>query len=107
MTSEVADAFCLPVTSIVNVCLALARPVAANMGTRTSTVFEYVSTSVRKIPSTEMRAIPVSGLRPPIQLTDVPVKVNVACAPGAAETVAVPPLHDRFPSFPAGVQPAL
>ncbi len=76
--APVADAFCRPVTSIVNVWRALARPVAANMVTRTSRVFENVSTSVRKVPSRDIRAIPVLLARPPIQLTEGPVKVNVA-----------------------------
>src|SRR5258708_6660297 len=42
--------------------------------------------------------MPVPVLRPPIQLTEVPVKVKVACAPGAVETAAVPPLHDLLAS---------
>src|SRR5947208_14686273 len=96
--APVADAFCRPVTSIVNVWRALVRPVAANIGTRTSSVFEYVSTSVRKTPSRDMRAMPVLAARPPIQLTDGPVKVIVARAPGVVENAAVPALHDLLAS---------
>src|SRR2546422_8927563 len=40
-----------------------------------------------------MRAMPVCGPCRPIQLTDVPVKVNVARAPAVVETAAVRPLH--------------
>jgi hypothetical protein len=47
--------------------------------------------------------MPVLSARPPIQVTEGPVKVNVACAPVAVEKAAVPLLHDRLPS---GVQPA-
>src|SRR5260221_13935500 len=94
MTSaEVAAAFSRPVASSATVWLASARPVAANIGTLISSVFEYVSTSARRLPSRNRRAIPVWGVRPPIQLTEVPVKVIVACAPGALETAAVPPLQ--------------
>src|SRR5205809_3120160 len=100
--APVADAFCRPVTSIVKVWRAFARPVAANIGTRISSVFEYVSTSVRKVPSRDIRAIPVLLARPPIQLTEGPVKVNVARAPGAVENAAVPPLHEKLPF---GAQP--
>src|SRR6266699_2576620 len=100
----VAEAFCRPVTSIVTVWRALVRPVASNMGTRISTVFENVSTSARKAPSRDMRAMPVLVARPPIQVTEGPVKVNVACAPVVVENAAVPPLHEWLPS---GVQPAV
>src|SRR5204862_6578996 len=90
--APVADAFCRPVTAIVNVWLVLARPVAANIGTRISSVFEYVSTSDRKTPSRDIRAVPVKVARRPIQLADGPVRVHVACAAGVAETAAGPPL---------------
>src|SRR6266704_4042527 len=96
--AEVAAAFIRPVTSIVKVWLALLRPFAVNIVTRISSVLEYVSTSLTKTPSKDTRAMPVPGLRPPIQLTEVPVKVKVACAPGAVETAAVPPLHDLLAS---------
>src|SRR5439155_27169804 len=89
----IAAAFCRPVTSIVKVWRAFARPVAANIGTRISSVFEYVSTSVRTTPSRDMRAMPVLSARPPIQLTDGPVKVKVVCAPGVVESAALPPLQ--------------
>src|SRR5207247_1609540 len=102
--APVAAAFCRPVTSLVKVWRAFVRPVASNMGTRTSTVFENVSTSARKAPSREMRAMPVLSARPPIQVTEGPLKVNVACAPVVVENAAVPPLHDRLPS---GAQPAV
>src|SRR6266516_207980 len=104
MSGPVAEAFCRPVTSNVKVWRALDKPVASSMGTRISTVFEYVSTSVRKAPSRDMRAMPVLAARPPIHVTDGPVKVNVACAPVVVENAAAPPLHDRLPS---GVQPAV
>src|SRR6267378_8288332 len=102
---EVAAAFFRPVTSIVNVWLALASPVAANIGTRISSVFEYVSTSIMKTPSRDMRATPVPDARPPIQLTEDPVKVKVACAPGVVENAAVPPLQVLLVS--PCVQPAV
>ena len=70
--------FFRPVTSIVNVWLVSARPTAVNRGTWTSLVFEYVSTSVTKLPSRKTRAMPSSTQRPPIQLTEVPVNVKVA-----------------------------
>src|SRR5437879_12363835 len=54
--APIAAAFCRPVTSIVKVWRVLASPVASNIGTRTSTVFENVSTSVRKTPSRDMRS---------------------------------------------------
>src|SRR5690349_13104641 len=74
------------------------------METRTSSVFEYVSTSLRKTPSRDTRAMPVPVARPPIQVTEVPVKVNVACAPGVVENAAPPPLHGLLVSW---VQPPL
>src|SRR5882762_4247191 len=37
--------------------------------------------------------MPASGPRKPIQRTDVPVKVKVACTPAVAEYPAAPPLH--------------
>src|SRR5882672_5472623 len=74
------------------------------MDTRTSSVFEYVSTSLRKTPSRDTRAMPVPVARPPIQVTEVPVKVNVACAPGVVENAAPAPLHGLLASW---VQPPL
>src|SRR6266581_8293421 len=67
--AEVAAAFIRPVTSIVKIWLALLRPFAVNIVTRISSVLEYVSTSLTKTPSRDTRAMPVPGLRPPIQLT--------------------------------------
>src|SRR6266581_493834 len=96
--AEVAAAFMRPVTSIVKVWLALLRPFAVNIVTRISSVLEYVSTSLTKTPSISTRAMPVPGLRPPIQLTEGPVNVKVAWAPGVAEAAAVPPLHDLLAS---------
>src|SRR5882672_308187 len=93
-----AAAFFRPVTSIVRVWLVLARPDAVYMDTRISSVFEYVSTSARKVPSTDTRAMPVPRARPPIQVTEVPVKVNVAWAPCVVENAALPPLHDLLAS---------
>src|SRR3989442_1557274 len=83
--------FFRPVTSIVNIWLASARPVAVKTTAWTSSVGKNVSTSATKTPSRKTRATPVSGPRAPIQLTDVPLKVNVACAPAVAEIAAVPP----------------
>src|SRR6267142_4723 len=77
------------------------------MDTRTSSVFEYVSTSLRTTPSRDTRAMPVPVARPPIQVTEVPVKVNVACAPGVVENAAPPPLHGLLVSWlqpPLGVK---
>ncbi len=42
--------------------------------------------------------MPDQGPRPPIQLTEGPLKVNMACAPGVVETAAVPALHDLLES---------
>src|SRR5713101_3868864 len=97
--SEVAAGFICPVASIVKAWLVLVRPFTVNIGTWISSVFEYVSTSATKAPSTDMRAMPDQGPRPPIQLTEGPVKVKVACAPGVVETAAVPPLHDLLASW--------
>src|SRR6266704_730312 len=96
--AEVAWAFIWPVTSIVKVWLALVRPFTVNIVTRISSVPEYVSTSATKAPSTDTRAIPAWVPRAPIQVTEGPVKVNVACAPGVVETAAVPALHDLLAS---------
>src|SRR5258705_509938 len=98
-----AAMFCRPVTRIVKVWLALASPFSVNMGTRISSVLEYVSTSATRPPSSNTLAMPDQGARPPIHLTDGPVKVNVASAPGEVETAAVPPLHDLLVSW---AQPA-
>src|SRR5215831_14988975 len=88
-----AAAFCWPVTWIVSVWLALVRPIASYIGTRISSLFENVSTFLWNTPSTETAAMPVPGERPPIQVTDGPVKVNEAWAPAAVEIAAVPPLQ--------------
>ncbi len=42
--------------------------------------------------------MPVSNERPPIQLTEVPLNVNVACAPAVFEIAADPPLNDGYGS---------
>src|SRR6266481_2295622 len=55
-------------------------------------------------PVNETPAMPVNRARPPIPLTECPLKVNVARAPGVVETPAVPPLHDLLESR---LQPAL
>src|SRR2546427_9687101 len=83
--------FFRPVTSIVNVWLASARPVAVKTTAWTSSVGKNVSTSVTKTPSRKTRATPVSGPRAPIQLTDVPMKVDVAWAPAVAAGAGGPP----------------
>jgi hypothetical protein len=44
-------------------------------------------------PRLQERAIPLLPLRLPIQVTEVPVNVSVACAPGIIDCTAVPPLH--------------
>src|SRR3989440_9476085 len=67
--------------TIVSVWLVFARLVATKRTAWTSSVGEYVSTSATRTPSRNTRATPVWGPRNPIQLTDVPVKANVACAP--------------------------
>src|SRR6266571_3533146 len=95
---EVEAAFIRPVASIVSVWLASARPVFVKRAAWICSAGEYVSTSATRAPSRNTSAIPVRGPRPPIQLTEVPVKVKVACAPGAVETAAVPPLHDLLAS---------
>src|SRR5437867_1389476 len=93
MYAAVEAGFCRPVTSIVRVWLVFARLVAVKTTAWTSSVGEYVSTSATRTPSRDTRAIPVWGPRKPIQLTDVPVKANVAVAPAVNETTAVPPLQ--------------
>ncbi len=42
--------------------------------------------------------MPDQGARPPIQLAERPLKVNVACASGMVETMALPALHDLLVS---------
>jgi hypothetical protein len=84
ITMEVpADAgFFDPVASIVNVWLPAAKPDIVKTVDWGASVEENVSKeSVTTFPSRVMRAIPVWGPRKPIQLTDVPVKVNVAWSP--------------------------
>src|SRR2546428_13565330 len=90
---SVEAAFFRPVTSIVNVWLPLAKPVAVKTVFWGASVGEYVSTSSTKTPSRTTRAIPPTGPLPPIQLIDVPVKVNEACAPGDADSAAGPAPH--------------
>ena len=65
-----------------------------------------ISTVAWKDPSRKTRATPFCGPRRPTHRTSVPVKVNVACAPGVAETWAVPPLQARG-AWASAVQPAL
>src|SRR5258708_21399469 len=102
--AEVACGFIWPVNWIVNVWLASVRPFTVNIGTRISSVLEYVSTSPTKTPSTNTRATPVAEPRPPIHLTEGPLKLKLACAPAVAETAQVPPLHDLLES---GLEPPL
>src|SRR5213593_1274332 len=100
---SVDAAFVRPVTSIVSVWGAAARSFAVKTTTWGSGVGANRSTSPTSTPSRKTRAIPAWGPRKPIQLTDVPVKVNVACAPAVVESAAVPPLHraDALPNQPA------
>src|SRR5260370_42163177 len=88
--ADVAAAFCRPVASIVKVWLALVRPFAVYIGTRISSVLEYVSTSLTKTPSRDTRAMPDQGPRPPIQLTEGPGKAKGACAPRVVEAAGGP-----------------
>src|SRR6266571_327993 len=95
---EVEAAFIRPVASIVSVWLASARPVFVKRAAWICSAGEYVSTSATRAPSRNTSAIPVCVPRAPIQVTEGPVKVNVACAPGVVETAAVPALHDLLAS---------
>ena len=70
--------FFSPVTSIVRVWLLLLRPRALKTGTWTSYDLANMSTWDTKTPSIETRAMPLSGPRMPSQVTEVPVKANVA-----------------------------
>lgn len=93
MKVSVDAEFFAPVTSIVNVCLTAARLPAVKITAWTCSVVENVSTSVMKTPSRNTRAMPVCGPRKPTQLTEVPLKANVACALASVEMAAPPPLH--------------
>src|SRR5437870_4355890 len=90
---SVDAAFVRPVTSIVSVWGAAARSFAVKTTTWGSGVGANRSTSPTSTPSSTTRAIPAWGPRKPIQLTDVPVKVKVACAPTVLDGAALPPLH--------------
>ena len=101
-----ASEFRRPVTSIVSVCRPALRPFSVMMGVWISSGRANRSTSVPGPPSTLTRAIPLLTLRLPIQVTEVPVKVNAACAPGTVDCTAAPPLHaNQLGSL--GVQPGL
>src|SRR5258708_35096827 len=102
--AEVACGFIWPVNWIVNVWLASVRPFTVNIGTRISSVLEYVSTSPTKTPSTNTRATPAAEPRPPLQLTEGPLTLKPACAPAVAEAAADAPLHALLAS---ALQPAL
>src|SRR3989442_4166876 len=93
MAVSVAAGFFRPVTSIVSVWVALLRPLVVKTTVLTSSVEEYVSISARKAPSRKAGAMPPIGAGKPIQVTDVPVKVNMPSEPAAFEYAAVPPLH--------------
>src|SRR6266852_1637473 len=97
--------FFSPVTSIVNVWLLLVRSLALKTGTWISYDLANISTWDTKTPSTNTRAIPLSGPRMPIHVTAVPVKVNVACAPAVMDSMAFPPLHANQPV--SRIQPGL
>ena len=80
-TMEAPDeaGFPSPVTSIVNVCLVLVRPGSVKTVCWGASAAAYMSReSATTLPSRMTRAIPFWGPVKPIQLTDVPVKVNVA-----------------------------
>jgi hypothetical protein len=89
--AAVAAGFRWPVTSILNVWPDGVRSVALNTGACTCSIGAYRSSCVTKAPSRNTSAIPRDGPRTAIQLTDVPVKLNAALAPAAAERAAVPP----------------
>src|SRR5258708_32158242 len=55
-----------------------------------------VSICVTKTPSRYTLAIPMLSLRQPIQLTEVPVKANVAREPGALDSEIDPSLQLQF-----------
>src|SRR5256885_2309532 len=71
--------FLSPVTSIVNVWLVLARPCSVKTVFWGASAAAYVSReSATTVPSRITRAIPLWGPLKPIQLTEVPLKLNVA-----------------------------
>src|SRR5258705_9415894 len=105
MSGEDEAGFLRPVASMVSVCEVAAKPESVNMVTRISSVSWDVSTSAANVPSRYTFAMPVAALRPPIQVTDGPVNVNVARAPGVADNAAVPPLQGLLLS--PSVQPAV
>src|SRR5690349_3793412 len=86
-----------PVASIVSICVPLERFLATNTGTWTSYDLANMSTSDTKTPSRYTRAMPLSRPRMPNHVTEVPVNVNVACAPGVMVSMALPPLHPNQP----------
>src|SRR5229473_521268 len=82
--------FISPVTSIANVWLPLARPLAVKTGTWTSVEdLSNMSTSDTKTPSTNTRAMPLWSLRTPIHVAEVPFTVNVpeTVAPDAGDVI--------------------
>src|SRR5437667_3069911 len=96
--ASLAAAFFSPVTLICTVCVPSARPLTVQTGTWTASVAAYRSSRPNDAPSSATSAIPATGERNPSQLTPVPVKVNVACAPAVAETAADPlPLSADVP----------
>src|SRR5437588_11826308 len=110
--APVAEGFCVPVASIVIVWLASARPVALNSTVCGWTLAAYVSTSDAATPSTYTCAMPRDGPRDPIQLTAVPLKVNVAWSPAVSVADAVPiPVNPDVPPYASSVwswlQPAV
>src|SRR5215472_10305717 len=56
-----------------------------------------MSICATNVPSIDTRAMPLSSPRMPSQVTDVPVKVNVAVAPAVCDSSALPPLHANQP----------
>src|SRR5204863_7799400 len=92
IASESVLFFC-PFTSLVSVWVPTEIYTPSLHGALTISVGKYVSIWALKTPSTYTLAIPVVLLRLPIQLTEVPVKVNVACAPAAGDAAVLPMLH--------------
>src|SRR5262245_22967082 len=86
-------AFLVPVASTMSVCGPEASPLALNTTACTVSTAAYESTVATKTPSRKTLAIPANGPLKPIQLTPVPLKLNVACCPGAKPSAAVPLLQ--------------
>src|SRR5690348_6169324 len=97
----------VPATSILIVCVPLGRPLTLKTRDWLSSLLANSSTVCTSAPSISTRAWPLSTLRMPIHVTDVPVKVKVALAPGIEDCTAVPPLHTNQSSALRLTQPVL